>query len=253
MRGGRVDLRVERYLVQLALFLAAGAIATIASAWLCAAWATQHARAAVPAAYGSTQNAVIATPTADDLAWLRANGYQGVAPTPAQPILDDLPVGVIEFVGLGLDHRCFRWLGPGIGPMQTLGCDVRAGWPARCLRGLHWQNPPDAARVQGGFWGEPMRERVGNDTWLYVDACALPRRLGPLRFRPQRTLPLRPLWRGLALDVAAWAGLLWLVTLGPFEIRRIARRAQGQCVQCGYDLRGEDAAGCPECGWSRDG
>ena len=108
MRGSRVDLRVERYLVQLALFLAAGAIATIASAWLCAAWATQHARAAVPAAYGSAQEAVIATPSADDLAWLRANGYQEVAPRTTLPILDDLPVGVIEFAGIGLDHRCFR-------------------------------------------------------------------------------------------------------------------------------------------------
>jgi hypothetical protein len=245
-------LRVERYLFQLALFLAAGAIATVASAWGCAAWATEHARAAVPAARGSTQNAVISTPSAEDLAWLQANGYRAVTPRTPTPMLDDLPVGAIEFVGLGLDHRCIRWLGPGIGPMKTLACDVRAGWPARCLRGLHWQNPPDAAAIRGGFWGAPMRARVGNDTWLYVDACALPGRLGPLRFGPERTLPMRPLWRGLVLNVLAWAGLLWLVTLGPFEIRRIARQARGQCVRCGYDLRGEDAAGCPECGWSRD-
>jgi hypothetical protein len=246
-------LRVERYLVQLALFLTAGAIATIATAWACAAWSTHHARATVPAAYGSTLETVIATPPARDLAWLRANGYSTVEPRSAAPTLDELPVGVIEFVGLGLDHRCFRWLGPGIGPMQTLGCDVRAGWPARCLGGLHWRNPPDAAKVQGGFWGAPIREGVGTDAWVYVDACALPDRFGPFQFGPERALPMRPLWRGLVINIAAWAGLLWLVTLGPFEIRRIARQARGRCLHCGYDLRGEAEGGCPECGCSRDG
>jgi hypothetical protein len=31
------------------------------------------------------------------------------------------------------------------------------------------------------------------------------------------------------------------------------RREGGQCVNCGYDLRGDMAAGCPECGWGREG
>jgi hypothetical protein len=244
-------LRVERYLVQIALFLAAGAIATVVVAWACAAWSRHHPTATVPAAYGGTVDSVIAPPSADDLERMRANGYTAVEPGVLQPMLDDLPVGVIEFVGLGIDHRCFRWLAPGIGPMRTLGCDVRAGWPARCLSGLRWRNPPDFGRVQGGFWGAPVREGSGRDVRVYVDAFAVPGRVGPVRFSPDRTLPLRPLWRGLALNVAAWAGLLWLVTLGPFELRRLVRQAAGRCLRCGYDLRGEYEEGCPECGWAR--
>ena len=29
--------------------------------------------------------------------------------------------------------------------------------------------------------------------------------------------------------------------------------AQGRCFACGYDLRGDYAGGCPECGWNRKG
>ncbi|MHC4129117.1 MAG: hypothetical protein ACYSWT_01300 [Planctomycetota bacterium] len=243
---------MERYLAQIAFFAAAGALAAVAVAWACAAWSSQHARGTVPAAYGRKPHGSIEEPTADDLARLKANGYPAPDARTPPPLGTDLPVGVIESVGLGIDHRCLCRIAPGLGPTRVLGCSVRAGWPARCLGGLHWHNPPDAGRVQSGFWGPPVPERVGSEQWLYVDACALPGRVGPFRFGPQRTLPLRPLWWGLILDVAAWAALLWLVTLGPFELRRIARQARGRCLHCGYDLRGDGRGGCPECGWSRD-
>lgn len=36
-------------------------------------------------------------------------------------------------------------------------------------------------------------------------------------------------------------------------VLKIARRLRGsQCGMCGYDLRGIDAAVCPECGWKPD-
>jgi hypothetical protein len=243
---------VERYLVQIAFFLAAGVIATIAVAWACAAWSRQHAWPAVPAAYGRKPEASFAPPTADDLARLSANGYPATQQRAPWPLRGELRVGVLEFVGLGIDHRCLCRTTPGLGPTQTLSCAVDAGWPARCLSGWYWQNPPDANRIQSGFWGAPVCERVGAEKRIYVDACALPGELGLLRFGTGRMLPLRPLWRGLALDIAVWAVLLWLVTLGPFEIRRLARQASGRCLRCGYDLRGEAVSGCPECGWSRE-
>ena len=34
--------------------------------------------------------------------------------------------------------------------------------------------------------------------------------------------------------------------------KRWRRRRRGACLQCGYDLRGELDAGCPECGWRRE-
>jgi hypothetical protein len=39
--------------------------------------------------------------------------------------------------------------------------------------------------------------------------------------------------------------------LGTFNAKRRKRRARGLCTECGYDLRGDYAGGCPECGWRR--
>lgn len=41
------------------------------------------------------------------------------------------------------------------------------------------------------------------------------------------------------------------VVRGTFTLRRRFREHRGQCVNCGYDLRGQTAPGCPECGWRR--
>ena len=67
-----------------------------------------------------------------------------------------------------------------------------------------------------------------------------------------RALPLRPIWPGFAINTIFYAAILWLLTLGPFTARRMIRRKRGQCIKCGYDLRGTSEGGCPECGWRRE-
>lgn len=71
-----------------------------------------------------------------------------------------------------------------------------------------------------------------------------------------RSVPLRPIWRGFAFNTIFYAATLWLLFIAPFHafrgMRRIIRRRRGQCIRCGYDLRGQlPGAGCPECGWGR--
>ncbi|MEE9128701.1 MAG: hypothetical protein V3T84_01690 [Phycisphaerales bacterium] len=64
-------------------------------------------------------------------------------------------------------------------------------------------------------------------------------------------LPLAPIWPGFAINTifyAAVIAILWLLTFGPFTARRIIRRRRGQCIKCGYDLRGAEHEVCPECG-----
>ena len=39
---------------------------------------------------------------------------------------------------------------------------------------------------------------------------------------------------------------------GWFEPREKRRMRRGLCPLCNYDLRGDLAAGCPECGWNRE-
>ena len=48
-----------------------------------------------------------------------------------------------------------------------------------------------------------------------------------------------------SLLVGACGGLGWWIGAGPRQARR--RRRRGQCLACGYDLRGTPGR-CPECG-----
>jgi hypothetical protein len=70
------------------------------------------------------------------------------------------------------------------------------------------------------------------------------------------TLPMRPIWTGLAADtliLALGVAALWFVTvvLRRFVVQSLRLR-RGRCMQCGYDLRFDLLHGCPECGWRRD-
>ena len=99
------------------------------------------------------------------------------------------------------------------------------------------------------------RYREGKPAELESVAYGLP--IGSAQFRGStwknaHALPLRPIWSGLAINTLFYAALLWVGFCGPFALRRHVRRKCGRCITCGYDLRGDLAAGCPECGWNRE-
>lgn len=82
---------------------------------------------------------------------------------------------------------------------------------------------------------------------------------GPPRQRKNlatvRALPLAPIWGGLVADSAFFTGSWWLalaaVARGVAYMRKRLVALSGLCPGCRYDLRGELATGCPECGWNR--
>lgn len=92
-----------------------------------------------------------------------------------------------------------------------------------------------------------------------------PRDLAPAALTPSIMVPLCPRIDGLVVNSC----LLWGITAGAFApvlllvhgvrafasaVRsdiRSSRLALGRCPSCSYDLRGETASGCPECGWCR--
>lgn len=119
---------------------------------------------------------------------------------------------------------------------------VKAGWPLPCLR----SERRDTALANPGDLGE------GERRW------ALPVRDPKYawgRGTLNGTIPLRPIWSGLALNTAAFGATWWVLltaTCWCWSTRVSARRARrGVCTACGYDLRADFAHGCPECGWNR--
>jgi hypothetical protein len=68
-------------------------------------------------------------------------------------------------------------------------------------------------------------------------------------------LPVRPIPSGFAVDVVvltAMASLIWWLMTWPKRfVTESLRMRRGHCMRCGYDLRYDFVAGCPECGWRR--
>ena len=106
----------------------------------------------------------------------------------------------------------------------------RRGWPFRTLQGYQLWTPSGKSQVKGVEF-----HTRGSD--------------GTFRFF---FVPLQPLWGGFAINTVFYAALLWPLIWGPFALRKHIRRKRGLCVVCGYDLRGNLPAGCPECGWRRE-
>ncbi len=65
---------------------------------------------------------------------------------------------------------------------------------------------------------------------------------------PQSLLlaPLAPLWPGFATNTLFYAAILWLLIPGLFALRHMIRRWRGLCPKCAYPM-GESSV-CTECG-----
>ncbi len=125
-------------------------------------------------------------------------------------------------------------------PSVWIVSGVVAGWPIAMLRGELW-GPKEVMHPS-----TDTNSRSPRPDWACVWKCSF-ETLGFIQPRAI-ILPLRPLWPGLVVNSAFYGLLLWLLSLVPSIIRRGLRRRRGRCVKCGYDLRGNPAGGCPECG-----
>ncbi len=65
-------------------------------------------------------------------------------------------------------------------------------------------------------------------------------------------LPNRVAWNGFFVDTAFYATIWFALPRSFTQTRRAVRKRRGLCMRCGYDLRGDSSAGCPECGWQRE-
>ena len=116
-----------------------------------------------------------------------------------------------------------------------------AGWPLVCMEGRYYLvvRPPnrDRSRLDGVVFVTPAYTPLAKD-WP----------------TPWWALPVRPmLWRFLANSVV-FGGAWWLLLAGVGKALRSRRIRRGECLSCGYDMRGiGKETRCPECGAGREG
>jgi hypothetical protein len=206
---------MRRRILRILLFLLAGAIVNVAVAWGCAAY--------------HQQPGVLAIGT------YVANGDEGIWPRYAGASYPDARVYGWSWQAPGFTgFNLAKATGTSSPPFVEV---YRCGWPLRCLEGHDL--------VEGVTLSRVALRRPFDWAW----------RAG-LTDRPYGPVPCSPLWPGFAVNALFYAALLWLCFCGPFALRRQIRRhlraRRGRCIKCGYDVRGELDAGCPECGWNRE-
>jgi hypothetical protein len=68
---------------------------------------------------------------------------------------------------------------------------------------------------------------------------------------PARAIPIIPIPLNLALNSLTYSIAWGVVLLAAPTARHRIRTRRGHCPLCDYDLHGNPASGCPECGWGR--
>jgi hypothetical protein len=80
----------------------------------------------------------------------------------------------------------------------------------------------------------------------YIGLHRLPARTGWIGRRVSHLLPTRPIWPGFLFNTLFYAGVLWMVLIGPRVLRRHMRRRRGLCPACAYPVGVSPV--CTECG-----
>jgi hypothetical protein len=116
-------------------------------------------------------------------------------------------------------------------PHANIGADWFFGWPRHCLwfqaRGTVFDNTVRNPELRGAMLWSGAPSAVTYDF---------------------RALPLRLIWPGILINSIFYAALWMMTLIAPGMLRRRWRRRCGRCAACGYDLRGQIEARCPECG-----
>ncbi len=220
----------RRMTLTLLLCLLLGSLITIASAW----WAMYRADA-VP-----QRNVRPRTLNSFQLQW---PSYLADAGFPS-------PTSGTEWEGIKpwIDMRTISYFrmerlgeGAGAGELWPVGVALtqyEAGWPCRALHFDQFDGGGDELAKSV----ERVRSRAG--LWEGWSIDGVQGRNGAYTL----VLPLAPIFPGFLLDTLFFTALL-ATPLSVSPLRRHWRIRRGLCAACGYDLRGNPAAGkCPECG-----
>jgi hypothetical protein len=237
------------WLSRVSLSLVAGALTTVAVAWVFALhpmerWGEHHPKES-PRSFRIVppgRRMFVRVSYEEGIGWLRVESkfHEHITEPVAQdptlgPRLNRRSARVADVARAW--HKVHRGLPealrePGVGLVRTA-----AGWPALALS--HDTRP----RKFGTTRPQPV---TGG-----IQLAGLPPGSGALGAE-HAVLPLQPVWPGFLIDTTVY-GALWLaaIVLAPDRVRRLIRLRHGSCPACGYPVAAGGTPGCPECGWQR--
>jgi hypothetical protein len=214
---------MRRLAIKLVLFLLLGAIVNVAVAWGCVLGFEPYFNHHVPVG-----NERVLSARECEVVLRRA--------------FPDTPINAEETYGNTQSRFGWTsaWASSPRGDAEIFWLDVDetiAGWPMYAFRG-QWE--------EWLGWGPVDQES------RYVGAIAVPEWAKPEKGNRRliEFVPIRPIWPGFAINTIFYAAVLWVVFAIPGGVKRLRRRRRGQCIHCGYDLRGQppESDKCPECG-----
>ncbi len=238
---------MKRHLLRITFFLFFGVMTTLAVSWWLTVWSAPVVYKTIGLG-GRRLSSRTAWCEADRTMWLvtlsKSTGARRVETrvlkVNADPSVWIAAVTPRELADVGLPRWSHLFDGlPGQVNRLTEITQTARGWPMLAMRYKRWSQgkpwrfpnprPPPVVGMVGGF---DLR-------------CVWPS-------GPNVILPLQPIWVGFVGNTLCYASAWWGLCSTPAPIRRWVRRRRGQCPTCGYDLRGNVAEGCPECGWRRE-
>ena len=230
---------MKRRLLTILLFLLAGAVVNVAVAWGSAFWLPLR-----DANRDWRSERLIGSETP---IWLVRSAHRvGARWIEMWPILTDLQRSS-ALTSYPMREEPDEWWYSHAADPSVLEWTDTWGYRAIMVRGFPLPSPWCAATF-GGKPGLVLRHPCSE----VEGGIVCPIRPPSESIVDERLLPLRPLWPGFAVNTLFYTAVLWLPLCGPFVLRRQIRRRRGRCIRCGYDLRGDLDAGCPECGWNRE-
>lgn len=115
---------------------------------------------------------------------------------------------------------------------------TNSGWPMRSL--------------SSGYSGLRVGTLTTAGKWENRSAWELPNKLHKLfPSTPLLILHYDVLWLGFLTNTIFFGCPLFLLLQALRPLKSLYRRRKGVCPHCAYNLRGNLANGCPECGWGR--
>jgi len=201
-------LKLQGAVFRAIVALVLGVLSTVAVAWGCAWW--------VDAETGRSWNETLSENlNSNTITHIQHTQTWGTMRSSSQ-------VGRLPFLFMG-------------SPVNTTIVSDSFGWPLLAMK-CSFTNSYEPTTGQ----------RTTNDDKSVLRLGAL---LGPVEDSPKLPLGIRA--GGFALDTVLFA-LSWYLLFGfaaiPIWLRQCRRKRRGECIWCGYDLRGSSHNRCTECG-----